>query len=129
MSCRIDKWLWMVRLSKTRTMAADACNGGKVRLNGDRVKAARMLKPDDEVEFKSGPITRRFKVLGFPKNRIPAKEVSLYLSDITPETEIIKLETLRYVSVVKRDPGAGRPTKKERRAIDDFLIDEDSESV
>jgi ribosome-associated heat shock protein Hsp15 len=110
-------------------MAADACNGGKVRLNGDRVKAARMLKPDDEVEFKSGPITRRFKVLGFPKNRIPAKEVSLYLSDITPETEIIKLETLRYVSVVKRDPGAGRPTKKERRAIDDFLIDEDSESV
>lgn len=119
---RADKWLWCVRLFKTRTQAADACSGGKVKLNGDNCKPAKELKIGDEIEMKRGPIHRQFKVINFPKSRLSAKEVLLYCEDITPETEVLKLETLRLVATQgKRERGTGRPTKKDRREMDDFL--------
>lgn len=120
-SMRIDKWLWAVRLYKTRTLATEAVNGGKVKLNGKNTKPSRELKSGDLIEFKKGMITRSYKVLDFPKNRISAKEVGIYVEETTPPTELIKLEDLKYMQVVKRDKGAGRPSKKERRDIGKFL--------
>lgn len=120
---RLDKWLWCVRLFKTRTQATDAVNGGKVKLNGANAKPSKELKPGDEIAFKRGMLTRTYKVVAFPTSRIPAKEVSLYLEDLTPEAELVKLNDLKYMQVVKRDKGAGRPTKKERRDIGKFLKD------
>lgn len=123
---RSDKWLWMVRLYKTRTQATDACTGGKVKLDGDNIKPAKELKIGDVVEMKKGPIHRRYKVIGFPKSRVGAKEVALYCEDITPETEVLKLESLKLVmGQGRRDRGTGRPTKKDRREMDDFMGDDD----
>ena len=126
---RIDKYLWSVRLFKTRTMATDACNGGKVKLHVNNVKPARELKAGDILEMKKGPITRRYRVLAFPVSRLAPKLVEQYLEDITPETEILKLESVKFVSVVRRDPGSGRPTKKERREIDGFMLPEDEDAL
>lgn len=120
---RIDKWLWCVRLYKTRTEATDAVNGGKVKLNNANTKPSRELKPGDIIEFKKGIITRTYKVIDFPKNRLPAKEITAFLEDLTPDTELVKLEDLKYMQVVKRDKGAGRPSKKERRDMGKFLND------
>ncbi len=118
---RVDKFIWSVRLAKTRTIATDACNGGKIKLNQSNCKAAKEVKTGDTIELKRGIISRRFKILALPNGRLGAKLIENYIQDITPETEILKLEKLKYVSVVTRDPGTGRPTKKERREIDDFL--------
>ena len=112
---RIDKWLWTVRLFKTRSMATDAVSGGKVKLNGQNTKPSKELKPDDIIEFKRGILTRTYKVIAFPKSRVSAKLVNDYLEDLTPESELIKLEEMKYIPVIKRERGAGRPTKKERR--------------
>jgi len=123
---RSDKWLWCVRLYKTRTQATDACSGGKVKLGGDNIKPAKELKIGDVLEMKRGPIHRSYKVLAFPKARLSAKEVPLFCEDITPETEVLKLENLKLVMVQgKRDRGTGRPTKKERREMDDFQLGEE----
>jgi len=120
-SQRIDKWLWCVRLFKTRTQAADACTGGKVKLNDAAVKPSRELKPGDVVSMKRGIVTWSYRVIDFPKNRVSAKEVPLFAENITPDTEKIKLEDLKYIPVIKRDKGSGRPTKKERRDMGKFL--------
>lgn len=118
---RIDKWLWCVRLFKTRTQAAEACTGGKVKLNDESVKPSRELKPGDVVSLKRGPVTWSYRVMDFPQNRVSAKEVELYAENITPHTEKLKLEDLKYIPVIKRDKGSGRPTKKERRDMRKFL--------
>lgn len=118
---RLDKFIWSVRLAKTRSVATDACNGGKIKLNTTQAKASKEVKAGDQIELKKGIITRRYQILALPNGRVGAKLVELYLKDITPETEILKWEKSRLVSVVTRDPGSGRPTKKERREIDDFL--------
>lgn len=118
---RIDKWLWCVRLFKTRTQAAAACSGGKVKLNDAAVKPSRELKLNDVVSMKRGIVTWSYRVLAFPKNRVSAKEVAMYAEDITPETEKVKLDDLKYIPVIKREKGSGRPTKKERRDLGKFL--------
>lgn len=118
---RLDKFIWSVRLTKTRSVATDACNGGKIKLNTTQAKASKEVKAGDQIELKKGIITRRYQILALPNGRVGAKLVELYLKDITPETEILKWEKSRLVSVVTRDPGSGRPTKKERREIDEFL--------
>jgi len=120
-SQRIDKWLWCVRLFKTRTQAADACKGGKVKLNDAAIKPSRELKPGDVITIKRGIITWSYRVIDFPQNRVSAKEVPLFAENITPDTEKIKLEDLKYIPVIKRDKGSGRPTKKERRDMGKFL--------
>lgn len=117
-SQRIDKYLWAVRIYKTRSVATDACNGGKVKLNGSNTKPSKDLKPGDKIEFKRTVVHHTIEVIAFPKSRISAKDVLSYYKDLTPETELIKLQDMKYTKIERRDKGLGRPTKKERRDID-----------
>jgi ribosome-associated heat shock protein Hsp15 len=117
-SQRIDKYLWSVRIFKTRGVAIDACNGGKVKLNGSNTKPSKDLKPGDKIEFKRGVVQHTIEVIAFPKTRIPAKDIALYYLDLTPESEILKLQDMKYAKIEQREKGLGRPTKKERRDID-----------
>ena len=117
---RIDKWLWAVRIFKTRSQAADACKKGKVYLNGDQTKPARTVNVGDVIEVKKTPILFRYEVKELLKNRVGAKLVNNYLTDITPEQEVIKLDMVRMNLGGYRNKGEGRPTKKERRLLDDW---------
>lgn len=114
---RIDKWLWAVRVYKTRTQASDACRGGKVKMDGNNVKPSREVDEGDEIEVQQGIIRKRLKVLKPAKNRVAAKLVPELAEDLTPKEEYEKQELLRQFNHEKRDRGAGRPTKKERRDI------------
>lgn len=117
-SQRIDKYLWLVRIFKTRSIATDACNGGKIKLNGSNTKPSKDLKPGDKIEFKRAVVQHTIEVVAFPKSRISAKDILLYYKDLTPESEILKLQDMKYTKVERREKGLGRPTKKERRDID-----------
>ena len=117
---RIDKWLWAARVFKTRSQAAEACAGGKVKIKGARVKPSREVREGDEVEVQFQLIKKIFKVKQPAKNRVSAKNVTEIAFDLTPEEEIEKLEMYRQLNYERRDRGTGRPTKKERRQIDDL---------
>lgn len=118
---RIDKYLWAVRLFKTRTMAAEAIKGGKVKLGGENVKPARELKISEQLEVQIGELSKTVKVIGFPANRVSAKEVPNYLEDLTPEEEYKNIALLKNTRFVWRPRGTGRPTKKERRDIEEWF--------
>ena len=120
-SVRIDKWLWSIRAFKTRTDAADACKLGRVTINGALAKASRDVRVNDIITIKKMPVVYTFKVLALITNRQPAKNVYLYAENLTPEEELEKLTMKRTVIFVQRDRGTGRPTKKERRDIDDLM--------
>ncbi len=115
---RIDKWLWAVRLFKTRNQASEACKSGKVRLNGNIVKPSHEIKPGNEITLSQPPLTRQFKVLQLLENRVGAPLVALYLQDLTPGSEYERVKKMRELSFEYRDPGAGRPTKHQRREIE-----------
>lgn len=115
---RIDKWLWAVRIFKTRSQAAEACKKNKVFLNGIETKSSRMVKINDIVEVKKPPVLYRYKVLDILEKRVSAKLAVNYVEDITPEQEVIKLDLMRMDSSGTRDRGAGRPTKRDRRILD-----------
>ena len=117
-SVRIDKWLWAVRLYKTRSQAADACKGGKVKMDGVSVKASREVKVGDIIQLHHNYIRRTVKVKVAAKNRVAAKLVSGLMEDLTPAEEFEKLEMMKQLNQEKRDRGTGRPTKKDRRIID-----------
>lgn len=117
---RIDKWLWSVRLFKTRTEAADACRGGKIKLNGDAVKAAKELKADDIISFRSGTIGRSIRVVNFPKSRVSAKLVAAFCEDLTPPEEYERQKAEKEFERPFFNTGKGRPTKRDRRKLDDF---------
>jgi len=119
---RIDKWLWAVRLFKTRSMATTACNAGKVKIDGSNVKPSRMVKIGEEIQVQTHRIKRTVKVIALLDKRVGAKLVPDFLEDHTPPEEYHKLESLINVPLVKRDKGAGRPTKKERRDIDKLYL-------
>ena len=118
MSVRIDKWLWAVRLFKTRNQAADACRGGKVKMDGLNVKASRDVNIGDIIEVQMGIFKKTVRVKVAAKNRVSAKLVPELAEDLTPKEEYEKLEMLRQLNHEKRDRGTGRPTKKDRREID-----------
>lgn len=119
---RIDKWLWAVRLFKTRSLATEACKKGKVKINGTEAKASRMVSIGDKIELKRPPLTYSYLVKGLLEKRQSAKIAADHIENLTPEEELVKLE--QNLSIfVKRDRGAGRPTKKERRDIEGFLND------
>lgn len=120
-SVRIDKYLWAIRAFKTRTDAADACKLGRITVNGALVKASRDVKVGDLIGVKKMPVVYSFKVLALIANRQPAKNVYLYAENMTPEEELEKLSISRTTIFVSRDRGTGRPTKKERREIDDLM--------
>ncbi len=115
---RIDKWLWAVRLFKTRSQAAEACKGGKVKIDGVNVKPSREVKAGDIITVQQQSIKKSLKVLQAAKNRVSAKLVPNLMEDLTPPEELEKLEIIRQVNYERRERGAGRPTKKERRIID-----------
>lgn len=119
---RIDKFLWCVRLFKTRNDAKKACDAGKVMLNGQKAKASKTVEAGDSFGVKQPPITKSFEIKAVISNRVGAKLVPDFIDDITPPEEQEKLKAVRR-NFVKRDRGAGRPTKKERRDIEDFLSD------
>lgn len=127
-SLRIDKWLWAVRLFKTRSDAADACRNNRVLVNGAFTKPSREIKPGDTVSVRRLPVTFTFKVLGLVSSRVGAKLVPEYLENVTPQEELDKLDVPRDMVFMQRDRGAGRPTKRERRDIeimmDDLLFDD-----
>jgi len=115
---RIDKWLWAVRLFKTRSQATDACRGGKVKIDGHNVKPSREINIADEIEIQLGPIKKKVRVLQIIKNRVAAKLVPDLSEDLTPAEEYEKLDMQRQLNHEIRDHGIGRPTKKDRREID-----------
>ncbi|MCF0210813.1 MAG: RNA-binding S4 domain-containing protein [Bacteroidales bacterium] len=117
---RIDKWLWCVRIYKTRSLAAEACDMGKVLCNGMNTKPSKEVKVGDEYTINLNPLKKVVKVLDVLNNRIPAKDVPNYYQDLTPQEEYDKQELMRKVYFERRDAHIGRPTKKDRRNIERF---------
>jgi ribosome-associated heat shock protein Hsp15 len=124
MNSRIDKWLWAVRIFKTRTDAAEACKKGWILVNDVHVKPSRDIKIDDVITVKRPPVNYVYRVVGLVENRQSAKNVPLYAENITPQEELDMLKIQRSTLFVQRDRGTGRPTKKERRDIDRFVEDD-----
>ena len=118
-SVRIDKYLWAVRIYKTRTLATEACRKGKVSVDDMPAKPSRMVTTGDVIEVKKMPVLYSYQVLDPIEKRVGAKIVDQFVENITSEEEMHKLE-LQDDFFVKRDRGAGRPTKKERRLLDDI---------
>ena len=118
---RLDKYLWAIRLFKTRSQAADACDKGRIKLNGDAVKAAKQVNIGDEYEVKTEAKRWRIRVTGLLEKRVQYAEAIKYYIDITPEDEIERLQfQASSFNTGKRQSKIGRPTKKERRNLDDF---------
>ncbi len=126
MGVRIDKYLWAVRIFKTRSTAIDAIKGGKVKLEGDNVKPARDVKEGEKYTIQLSQIQKTIRVKALLENRVAAKDVSLYMEDLTPESEYKSIDRMKETRFVWRDRGTGRPTKKERRDIEEWF-GEDSE--
>ena len=121
---RIDKWLWAARIYKTRTLAADACKNGRITINGAQTKPSRTVKVGDKVGVKKPPITYTFLVKQPIEKRVGAKLLPDILENITTPEQYELLEMSRISGFVDRARGTGRPTKKDRRAIDDFQAPE-----
>lgn len=115
---RIDKYLWAIRVFKTRSEATDACNGNKVQINGTNAKASKAVKIGDTVSIRKGIVQFQYKVLQLSENRMGAALVPDFAENLTPESELAKLHAPVETFFVKRDRGSGRPTKKERRELD-----------
>lgn len=118
---RIDKWLFAVRLYKTRSLASEECRKGKVTIGGMPVKPSREIKEGETIQIRKSPITRSYKVLALTENRMAAKLVPEFMVETTPASELEILEMQKNMSFFNRDKGTGRPTKKERRDLDDFF--------
>ena len=114
---RIDKWLWMVRLFKTRSMATEACNAGKVKMDGNNLKPSKNIKENEIYVVRIGQLEKTVQVLGSPKSRVGAPLVPQFYTDLTPpeEYERVKMLSMRFEH---RDRGEGRPTKRDRRQIE-----------
>lgn len=137
---RIDKWIWAVRIFKTRTVATDACKKGRVSVGDVTAKPSRMVKVGDIVKVRKPPVTYWFKVLALTENRLGAKLVPGYMENITPASEMHLLDMVKISGFIDRRKGLGRPTKREGRELsrfteqtfnpdgwdfDDFLLEDD----
>ena len=120
---RIDKFLWSVRIYKTRTIASDACKNTRILINEMPVKPSRTIETGDILIVKKMPVIYTYIIKGIPSSRIGAKLVNEYLEDRTPEEETRKLEIKTGINTAYRERGSGRPTKRERRDIDKFTKD------
>jgi ribosome-associated heat shock protein Hsp15 len=118
---RIDKWLWAVRIFKTRSLATDACRSGSVAVNGRSAKPSREVLGGETVGVRQGLIQRTLRVLAVPAARVGAKRVAAYCEDQTPPAEFEKARTQRVQQFLARARGSGRPTKRDRRLIDRLL--------
>ena len=117
---RIDKWLWAARLFKTRTLAAEACKKGRVSVNGAQIKPSKMVKPGEVVQVRKPPVTYSFKVLQAIEKRVGAKLVPEIMENVTTPDQYELLEMSKISGFVDRARGTGRPTKKDRRSLDEF---------
>ena len=120
MEVRLDKWLWAARIFKTRSIATDACKNGRVMIDGVKLKPSRMIKEGEVIQVKKSPITYSFRVLKAIQNLVGAKLIPEVLENITPKDQLEILEMHRLSGFVNRARGTGRPTKKERRELDEF---------
>lgn len=118
---RIDKFLWCVRYFKTRSIATEACKQGKVKISDAKVKPSREVFPGDSLSVRKNQINYQFEVLELPPSRVGAKLVNLYIVDNTPKEEFEKSDLLKYSKDYYRKKGTGRPTKKDRRDIEEWL--------
>lgn len=125
-SLRIDKWLWEVRLFKSRSLATDACKAGKVKMDGSNVKASKEIKEGDVITVSLNPLFKTVRVKKFPKSRINAKLVAEFLEDLTPQAEYDRVKMINETNIEYRDRGIGRPTKKQRRVIDQLKNSKES---
>lgn len=123
METRIDKWLWAMRVFKTRTIATDACKKGRVMMGGLPVKPSRTIKEGDVIEVRKPPITFTFRVKATTQNRLGAKLVPDYLENITPQSQYDLLEMTKISGFVDRRKGLGRPTKRDSREMSRFKED------
>lgn len=119
---RIDKWMWATRIFKTRNIAIEACKKNRVTVNDIPAKPSRMIKLGDVIQVRKPPITYSFKAVGLTTNRVGAKLVPNFLENVTPPEQYEILELQKISGFVNRAKGTGRPTKKDRRALDDFPI-------
>lgn len=119
---RVDKWMWAMRIFKTRTIATEACKKGRVTVNNDPnpTKPARMVKPGDIIHVRKPPVTYSFKVLAVTENRLGAKLVPQYLENVTPQDQYDLLDVVKISGFVDRRKGLGRPTKREGRDLARF---------
>lgn len=119
-STRIDKFIWSIRLFKTRTEATEACKGGRVTVNGADVKPSREVKEGDTITVRKGQVRYSYKVLAPLEKRVGAKDVEKYALNTTPESELSKAQAPVETFFVTREKGSGRPTKKDRRQLDEL---------
>ncbi len=124
MEVRVDKYLFAMRLYKTRTIAADACKKGRITMGGAQLKPSRTFHIGDVFSVRKGPITYTYRIKQLSENRLGAKLVPDYLQDITAPDQLELLELARLAGQTGRDRGTGRPTKKDRREIETFLSDD-----
>ena len=117
-SVRLDKYVWAIRCYKTRSEATDACDGNKVQINGSPAKPSKAVKVGDTVSVRKGSVQFTYKVLQLSENRMGAKLVPEFAENLTPESELQKLKAPVETFFVRRERGAGRPTKKDRREIE-----------
>jgi len=124
---RVDKWLWSVRIFKSRSMATDACKSGKVKIEGVNLKPSYLLQRDEILEVRKEGFNLVFKVIDLLEKRVSATLAEPCYENITPEDELNKYKSwyIGKAAPERREKGAGRPTKKERRILDDFKTDED----
>ncbi len=123
---RIDKFLWSVRIYKTRSIASEACRKGRIIINNIQVKPSRSILKDEIITVKKLPVIYTYRVIGLVENRISAKLAGNFIEDLTSEEEKKKLEVRHAGIVAYRQKGTGRPTKKERRNLDIFIDDFDN---
>ncbi|WP_177763680.1 RNA-binding S4 domain-containing protein [Flavobacterium sp. I3-2] len=125
---RVDKYLWCIRYYKTRSIATEAVKKGHVTVNGQQAKASRDVFAGDKITLRKDQINYVISVLGIPDNRVGAKLVDMYRKDETPAEAFEHLEMLKLAKEHYRAKGEGRPTKKDRRDIDDYLLDDEDEA-
>lgn len=118
---RVDKFLWSVRYFKTRSIATEACKQGKIRINDSIVKPSREVYPSDKLMIRKDQINYEIEILDLPPSRVGAKLVGLYINDVTPKEALEKLDLLKFSQDFYRKKGTGRPTKKDRRDIDEWV--------
>jgi ribosome-associated heat shock protein Hsp15 len=121
---RIDKWLWAARIYKTRTLAAAACKKGQISIKGSYLKPSRMVKEGDIIEVRKPPITYSFRVKQAIEKRVGAKLIPEILENVTPQEQYELLEMNRISGFIDRAKGTGRPTKKDRRSLEEFTSPE-----
>jgi Ribosome-associated heat shock protein implicated in the recycling of the 50S subunit (S4 paralog) len=120
-AARLDRWLWAVRLFKTRGLAADACRAGSVNVGDLAAKPAREVHAGERITVRQGLVTRTLRVIDVPRSRVGAKKVPAFCEDLTPPSEYAKAAEQRVQNFLAREKGMGRPTKRDRRAIDRLL--------